>query len=159
MLQEERTSSCPILFSPFQVSATVCQRSQATIPDRPRDSDVSSGLFQCLHVTSPSRTAKIKHVSASRTTGENHRSMLEHKKRQCLLSYFSSQSRENSGKEKKPHNCLYRLHYPRAVSLRVLLLYSENCRMLPGQGMSIKEGASLTHELKCITLTKYSKNS
>lgn len=136
MLQEGRTSSRPILFSPFQVSATVCQRSQATMPDRPRDSDVSSGLFQCLHVTNPSRTAKIKHVSASRTTGEKHRSRLEHKKRQCLLSYFSSQSRENSGKEKKPTIACTGSITPRAVSLRVLLLYSETCPMLPGQGMS-----------------------
>lgn len=43
--------------------------SQATVPDRPGVPDASSGLFQCFHVTSPSRTAKIKHVSASRTTG------------------------------------------------------------------------------------------
>lgn len=67
---EGRTSRCPIHFSPFKVPATTYQRSQATVPDGSGACDASSGLLQCLHVTSPSRTVKIKQVIASRKTRE-----------------------------------------------------------------------------------------
>lgn len=91
--------------------------------------------------------------------GKKHRGMLEHKKRQCLSSYFSSQNRGIQGKRKKSTIACTGSTSPRVVSLRVSLLYSETCPMFPGQGMSKKGEASWTQELKYITLTKYSKNS
>lgn len=54
-------------FFHLKISATTCQRSQATVPDASRVSAASS-LLQCLHVTIPRRTAKIKQVTASSTT-------------------------------------------------------------------------------------------
>lgn len=64
-------TGCPILISPSEVSATTspCQRSQATVPDGRGVLGASSGLLQCLHMTNPRRTAKIKQVTASRVTG------------------------------------------------------------------------------------------
>lgn len=57
----------PSSFSSLQSICYNTPESQATVPDGSRVSD-ARGLLACLHVTSPSRTAKIKEVMASRTT-------------------------------------------------------------------------------------------
>ena len=137
---EGRTSGWPILFSLFKVSATTCQRSQATVPDGSGVSDSSSGLLQCLHVTSTSRTAKIKQVIASRTTRketQKHVSTWEKVSASCHTPAPSTGDIQGKREKRAP---LYSNHCPPSemyfTDFRVSLLSSQTHPMLPGQGMS-----------------------